>query len=813
MFWILTALDLDGLMEPLIKEKAWDKSFEKEIYEYWKETNAYSFDATKKGGVFSIDTPPPYVNAPVHIGQAVTYVLMDMFARFHRMIGDNVLFPLGLDRNGLPIEVAAERKFKVKLNQVSREKFIDMCKSVLEECSIESIMTFLRLGVSFNSWEVGNNIGDAYLTDSSEYRALTQGTFIDLWNKGLIYEAEYPTNFCPGCQVTLADAEVEYEERSTLFSDIVFRVKETGEEIVIATTRPELLCACGMVVFNPEDERYQHLQGKHAIVPLYEKAVPIVAHPIADPQKGTGLVMMCSFGDSADVRFFREMNLTPTFAINADGTMNEKAGPLKGLKVAEARDKILQLLSEKGLVRKQRYIMHNTPICERSKDPIEFISMPEFYLKQVAFKQKMLELAEELEFFAPESRRLLMDWISSISIDWPISKRRFYATEVPLWYCEKCGTTYVPPKGRYYQPWREPPPIDKCPKCGHSKFKGETRVFDTWFDSSISPLYILGYERHNSFFINNSSCTLRPQGKEIIRTWLYYTLLKCYLLTGQTIFRDVWINYHIVDEEGRKMSKSMGNIIDPQDVIDKVGAEPLRLWTALEGNLTQQDFRCSFERIAAAGKTLVKLWNIARFVSMFPQIDPHKEQIALTDLDKWILNEINSITEFARKRYESYDFHNPTVAIRNFIWEAFASHYLELVKNRAYNTSKEFAKEEQNAALYTLHYCLRRILELLAPVIPFITYKLYKDIYGADVHKLHFPVTEEYTSPFTTEEIQTLNGRVWKAKKDKGLSLKDEVAEVVLPEKFKSIEKDLQLAHKIKIIAYEKDITEAKIKL
>lgn len=799
------------MAEALIKEKAWDKSFEKEIYEGWKSSGAYAFDSDSDKPLFSIDTPPPYVNAPVHIGHATTYILMDMFARFHRMIGDNVLFPLGLDRNGLPIEVAAERKFDIKLNKVTREQFIEMCKSVLEECSLVSTETFLRLGISFNSWDVGSELGAVYLTDSPEYRALTQSTFIDLWNKGLIYEAEYPTNFCPGCRVTLADAEVEYEERPTLFSDIVFTVKETGEEIIIATTRPELLCTCGIVIFNPSDERYQHLAGKHAIVPIFGKEVPITAHPAADPEKGSGLVMMCSYGDSADVRFFREMNLTPVFAINVDGTMNENAGPLKGLKVEEARKRILEMLKEKGLVRKQKQIIHSTPICERSKDPIEFIAMPELYLKQIHVKEKLKEMAGQLEFFAVESRRILEDWIDAVSIDWPISKRRFYATEVPLWYCGKCKAPYVPPKGKYYQPWKEKPPVSRCPKCGHGEFIGETRVFDTWFDSSITPLYIHGYERHPEFFSRHQQCTLRPQGKEIIRTWLYYTLLKCYLLTGRLIFRDAWINYHIVDEEGRKMSKSSGNISDPQEVVERFGAEPLRLWTAVEGNLTHQDFRCSFDRIAGAGKTLIKLWNVARFVSMFPQ--PTKgAKLVLTDLDKWAVQEMNKLIKQSRQGYGRYDFHNPAIQLRHFIWETFASHYLELVKNRAYNTTGQFSAEEQNAALYTLHFCLRRTLELLAPIVPFITSKIYKDIYGSDVHSQPFPaVVEEYTIPFTTEELEALNSAVWKAKKNRGLSLKAEVAELILPEKFRPIERDLVAAHNVRTIVYEGE--EVKIKI
>ncbi len=807
---------MENKLESML-EKRWDKNFEKEIYESWKTENAYVFDPESDKPVYSIDTPPPYVNAPVHIGQATTYILMDMFARFKRMTGFEVLFPLGLDRNGLPIEVAAEKRFNVGIKEVLRDKFIEMCKTVLEESSVESMDTFLRLGISFNSWKIGTNIGDVYLTDSPDYRALTQATFIDLWNKGLIYEGQYPTNYCPGCGVTLADAEVVYNEIPTLFNDVVFKVKDTEKELIIATTRPELLCSCGVVIYHPNDERYKHLEGKTAVVPIYEKEVPIKSHPMADPEKGTGIVMMCSFGDSSDVRFFREMNLEPIYAINADGTMNENAGPLNGLKVKEARKKIIELLKEKNLLLGQKEILHRTPLCERSKDPIEFISMKEFYLKQLDFKDKMLELADKLNFYAPESRKILIDWINTISIDWPISKRRIYATEIPLWYCKKCGEVIIPPKGKYYQPWKENPPINKC-KCGSTEFIGETRVFDTWFDSSITPLYILGYGRNKEYFSKHDICTLRPQGKEIIRTWLYYTLLKCYLLTNKCIFEDAWINYHIVDNAGKKMSKSEGNIINPQEVIEKFGAESFRLWAVTEGNLEKQDFKCSFDRINGAGKTLVKLWNVARFISMFdPTIsrsEVSKEWVSFLDSDKWILDEINNLIKYSKERYKEYDFHNPVIKIKHFIWETFASHYIELVKNRVYNTNNQFSKEEQNAAIYTLHTCLKSILRLLSPIIPLFTYKIYKKIYNEDIHALEFQsAKEKRTLPFTTEDIEKLNSLIWGTKKEKGASLKSEIKEVILPAKFKPIEKEIKGMHNIKDINYTDDESKMEVRI
>lgn len=771
---------------------------EKPIYESWKSSHAYRFE--KKGEVFSIDTPPPYVNTPIHIGHAATYTLMDMFARYHRMIGDSVLFPLGLDRNGLPIEMAAEKKFGINFAKMTREDFIAKCRQVLEESSDESIDSFLKLGISFNSWKLGHEVGDIYYTDSPEYRALTQSTFIDMWNKGLIYEDTRINNFCPGCRTTIADAEIDYADLPSTFNDIIFKVKETGEELIIATTRPELVCTCAMVIFNPEDERYKQLEGKHAITPIFNKVVPIRAHPFAEMDKGTGLMMMCSMGDQTDIRFFREMNLTPVIAIGIDGKMNEHAGFLKGLTVKEAREKMIEDMKNHNLLIKQRHLSHRTPICERSKHPIEFIAMPEYYVRQMEFAGDMEDIANKLNFFAPHSRQILLDWIDSVSIDWPISRRRYYATEIPLWHCS-CGGVVLGEKGRYVQPWKEKAPHN-CPKCGSSELKGETRVLDTWFDSANSPLYILKYG--TKFFDENSPCTLRPQGKEIVRTWLFYTLLKAKLLTGEAIFRDAWINYHIVDEKGKKMSKSVGNIIDPHDILEKYGAEPFRLWCAVEGNLTEGDFKCSYERIDGAGKTLTKLWNVAKFVSMFPE----SKRIELTPLDEWIISELDALVDFSGDHYNSYDFHNPATQIKHFIWETFASHYIELVKNRAYNEHGKFTKAEQEAALFTLHHCLDTVLRLMAPITPFITEKLYREIHGKDIHSLGFPETLalKHHPSFSKDELFELNSRIWKEKKDRNLSLKAEIKRAIVPEKFAAIRKDLAATHGILDLKFGPDL-------
>ena len=440
----------------MIKDKKFTKEMELAIYRKWKKDNIYSFNPDTEKEVYSIDTPPPYINSPVHIGHASTYVIMDFIAKYQRMAGKEVLFPLGLDQNGLPIEISAERKYKVDFTKIGRKEAIEYCRKLLNETTAESVDSFFKAGIGFSSWKDGNKLGDMYQTDSPTYRALTQSTFIDLWKKGLIYEDNKVVNWDPKLQTTVADAEIEYENRKGFFHDIVFKEKESGEEVVIGTTRPELICTCEMVIYNPKDDRYKHLEGKTLITPYFEKEVIVKAHPVAEIDKGTGIMMMCSYGDLTDIRFFMEQKLNGKVAINKDGTLNENAGDLAGLTIREGREKVVETLKENGLLKKMTPTgEHRTPISERSGAAVEFVEMKEFYLKQLEYKDDMRRIAEEVNIYSPKSRQILLDWIDAVSIDWPISRRRYYATEVPMWKCKKCGEYVLAEKGKYVQPWKE----------------------------------------------------------------------------------------------------------------------------------------------------------------------------------------------------------------------------------------------------------------------------------------------------------------------------------------------------------------------
>ena len=773
--------------KPKIKENRWNPELEKKIRESWKREKIYAFKINTKKKVFTIDTPPPYPSGiPWHIGAAAHYSQIDMIARTARMMGFEVFFPIGIDRNGLPVELYTEKKHNIKMHEVPREKFVELCKHSLDDIEEIFINIMKHSGLS-------GDFENYYRTDSEEYRTLTQATFIELWNKGLIYEDTRPNNYCIQCGTTIADAETEYEELPSELIYIKFKLKENGN-ILIATTRPELLCSCACVLFNPNDKRYKNLEGKHAIVPVYNREVPILANPYAKEEFGTGLVMICSYGDYSDVRMFRELKLKEIIAITPDGKMGKNAGKYASLSIKEARNKIIEDLQNLGLIEKRENTLHRTPICYRSKTPIEIIPMKEYYLKQIDFIPELSKIIEKMKFYPEKHRQILLDWIDSISIDWPVSRRRYYGTEIPIWYCKNCGKACLPKPGKYYRPWIEKPPFKDCPHCKSDKgFEGEARTFDTWMDSSVSPLFISRYQKDEDFFKKTYPSGIRPQAKDIIRTWLHYTILRCYQLTKNPAFERVWIMGYGVDEKGERMSKSKGNVVDPMPILEKYGGDVFRMWNAAEASLGS-DFRYSNDRIEGASKFLTKLWNISRFISMFP--GPKKAELTATD--KWILSELNELVKKCMKGYEQFDFFIPANAIREFTWNLFASHYIEMAKPRAYGEG--FSEKEQKATWYTLHLVLKTLLKLFAPVTPYITDYVWRELYGnKSIHLESLPKPEwKFSLEKLTEQITEFNTKIWKMKKDKRLSLKTEI-EVKIPKELKEFEKDLVKMHNIKV--------------
>lgn len=771
-------------MEPKIKEIAWNPEIEKNILKQWQESHIYDFKP--EGDIFVIDTPPPYPSGrPWHIGAAAHYAQIDMIARTARMSGKNVLFPIGIDRNGLPVEMYTEKKYNIKMRETERGEFLKMCATALDDLEAEMIQIMKSLGIS-------GNFSDYYRTDSEEYRILTQSTFIELWKKGLVYLANRPNNYDWVTGTIIADAEITYMEIPTKLVYMKFKIKNSDKTITVASTRPELLCACQAIIVNPGDQRYADIVGKKAIIPIVNREVEIRTHPSAEKEFGSGIVMVCSYGDQNDVALFRELELPEIVAVGKEGRMTEVAGAYADLKVKQAREKITEDLQNQGFVEKIENINHRTPVSERSKIPIEIIPMEEYYLKQKDSVEKIREIGSKIIFHPPMHKQILMNWLDSISIDWPISRRRYYGTEIPIWYCEKCSEPHVPEPGKYYKPWKDSSPITKCTKCGASSFVGEERTFDTWMDSSVSPLFVSKYERDDKFFKKTYPTTIRPQSKDIVRTWLYYTILRCEQLTGKIPWSEAWIMGYGVDEHGTKMSKSKGNVIDPLPIIQKFGADTFRFWSASEINLGY-DFRCSEQKIESTKKFLSKLWNVSRFLSGFPVLKSGK----LGATDKWILSELDKIIIECKKGYGEFNFFIPATAIREFTWNLFAAHYIEMVKGRAYGTG--FSDDERDGAIYTLHKVFSTILHLLAPITPFITDYLWQSLYSdKTIHKERFvePENNEGLTKFT-KEIVEFNSNVWNKKKETGLSLKDSI-DFQVPANLEPFAKDLRVMHNLK---------------
>jgi len=791
-------------MEPIITSKSWNHEIESQVLKSWDLENLYSFTLKKNNNsdsVFVIDTPPPYPSGkPWHIGAAAHYAQIDMIARTARMNGQNVMFPIGIDRNGLPVEIYTEKKYKVRMRQMPREKFLELCKTALDDLEKEMIEIMINLGLS-------GNFKDYYRTDSLEFRTLTQKTFINLWNRGLIYISTRPNNYCIDCGTTISDAEIIYEELSTnLFYMYFSIVDKNKEKLLVASTRPELLFACQAVIINPKDERYSHLIGKEVILPLFDRKVPILSHHSAKPDFGSGVVMVCSYGDHNDVQVFRDLNLTEIISIDENGFTTRFAGNYSAIKLKHARQKIIEDLRREGFIEKEETIMHRSPICERSKTPIEIIPLQDYYLKQLEYIPLLKQLSKKLNFYPPIYRQILNNWLNAVSIDWPISRRRFYGTEIPVWFCQNCKSPNVPKSGSYYQPWKEKPPFGTCVNCGSNEFIGEEKTFDTWMDSSITPLFISKFTQDNEFYSRTYPATIRPQAKDIIRTWLYYTMLRCYQLTEKLPWPNVWIMGYGVDEKGKKMSKSKGNVIDPLPIIQKYGADTFRFWSASETNLGQ-DFRCSEQSISNSQRFLSKLWNLGRFLSSFEvpkefSIESSKNK-NLFYTDKWILSELNKLINTCIKGYENYNFFIPATSIRDFTWNVFASHYVEMIKGRVYdNENKNF----QISSLYTLHRCFSTILLLVAPICPFITDKLWQTLYSSEsIHKQIFPKTNDLFKEFEkyTEKIIEFNSHVWNKKKNsinpntgKPLSLKDSTP-ITVPTELIAFERALKTMHNL----------------
>lgn len=826
---------------PTLSDKRWSIDLEKRIQEAHTEDSQvyarrYAFNPESGKEFFVIDTPPPYPSGTWHIGAVAQYSMIDVIARSQRLLGKEVYFPWGVDRNGINIEFTVEKNTKRKMKTYDRAEFLEMCKTTIEEFTQAMRKTARRVGLSCD-------YDREYLTDSPEYRTVTQSIFIELFKKGAIIEDLRPNIYDPVEGTTIADAEVERLPRRTKLIDVQWTCDD-GTEIVISTTRPELICACGVVVVHPDDDRYSHLVGKRIQLPMpvhgRETSVEIQTHPSVKSDFGSGVLMVCSFGDQNDVAVFRELGLTPFQAINLDGRMTELAGPFAGKTVLEARAEAIDHLESEGRLVNVVEREQEIPVSERGKNPVEIILLKEWYVRQTHTQDRIKEHADAIEFHPPRNKQFLLDWMDNISIDWPISRRRWYHTEIPIWYCDDEDKIIVPPTGMYVQPWCQSPPagsqvLDRSSREVLGSFSemekdlgtivGEEKVFDTWMDSSNSNLFVSGYLNHPDVFEKAFPTALRPQGKEIVRTWLYYTLLKSTLLLDQPGFQHVWIDGLGMDPWGRKMSKSLGNGIDADSVLEcgaggrtgswkvkgpdktvslranKIGSECFRLWKACDAQVGD-DFHINPEEIEKKYfGVLTKLFNVARFASQFDvpeDLDTCPDGLAVED--EWILAEFQSTMETVENAWKNLDIYTATQALKTFGTGVLPSHYLEMVKSRLYD-------EDTNAA-WTLHRVVRDFMSAFTPVCPFFTHHVSTTIYKASAVDVDAFPEQAYPEVAMGAEkgdalralsstLQTFNGDTWGYKKEQGISLNQPVSGVKIPESLEAFRTILTRMHSL----------------
>ena len=820
---------------PKITDKRWTIDLEKRIQEshYNDNPNRYSFDCNSDKELFVIDTPPPYPSGTWHIGAVAQYSMIDVIARSQRLIGKEVLFPWGVDRNGINIEFTVEKKTGKKMRTYERGEFLDLCKETIELYTQSMRHTAKRVGLSCD-------YDNEYLTDSPNYRSVTQSIFIDLFKKGDIIEDLRPNIYDPVEGTTIADAEVQRISRETLLCDVIWETVD-GSELLISTTRPELICACGVVMVHPDDERYKHLVGKRIKLPLpvngRSDTVEIQTHPSVKADFGSGILMVCSFGDQNDVSVFRELGLKPFQAIDLEGKMTEISGPLHGHGVLDARKLAISILEDSGKLSSKENRLQDIPVSERGSNPVEIILLKEWYVRQTHVIDRLSELSENCNFIPERNRQFLHDWMDGISIDWPISRRRWYHTEVPIWYSEDSTKVVVPPSGTYVQPWRDMPPpgsevLDRESRKfvamyddiaeSLGKIVGETKVFDTWMDSSNSNLFVSGYLNNPEMFERSFPTALRPQGKEIVRTWLYYTMLKSALLLDKPAFKNIWIDGLGMDPWGRKMSKSLGNGIDADSVLEcgaggrtgswkirgpagkqvslkanKIGSECFRLWKACEAQVGD-DFHINPEEIESKYfGILTKVFNVARFASQFDVPDDlDKLPNNLANEDRWILSVFDNMMDDVYNSWKDMDIYNATQSIKGFATGVFPGHWLEMSKSRLY--------DNDYAASWTIHRIVRDLLITFSPVCPFFTDYLSTILYGdSAVDARSYPLQVFHNNTETdgylqiTELLIDFNSSTWKAKKEQGLSLKSEIHGIRIPSELDEFKDALTSMHNL----------------
>lgn len=689
---------------------------------FWEDEGIYKFDESSDKPIYSVDTPPPYVSAEhLHTGHIMSYSQAEFVVRYKRMKGFNVYYPMGFDDNGLPTERFVEKKYKIDKSKITRKEFIDICLKETKVGAQNYKNLWQSLGTSVD-WS------KTYSTIDKHSQKISQWSFLDLHKKGKIYRAKKPVLWCTSCRTAIAQADLEAEERESKLYYIKAKA-ETGDELTFATTRPELLPACMGISVHPDDKRYKNLIGKKIILPLTGKHVYLSTDEEVDPKYGSGVVYFCSFGGQDCIDWLeRHPEAKPIHALDPNGRFNEQAGKYAGLKMKDARSKIVEDLREIGALEKQEDLKNVTFVHERCSTDVEYISTEQWFINVLDSKNEFEKRGEELNWYPKFMHRIYKDWVTALKWDWCISRQRYYGVPFPLWYCSDCGEIVLADeKDLPIDPMNDNPK-KPCPKCKGTNFKPEEDVMDTWMTSSLTPLIGSGLVQNEKLQKKMYPETLRAQAFEIIRTWLFYTIVKSHYHHDSLPFKDVMISGHGLDEQGRKISKRLGNYVTPSIIIEQFGADAMRYWAtgaSLGGNM-----RWNEDEVKKGKRTVTKLWNASRLA--MESFDGQKKPVALSlqDEDNWILSRLNDTIKECTEQFDKHEYSKARNAIDNFFWNDFCDYYLEFVKYRIYSEDKV----SKDSAIYTLYSSLITIIKLYAPILPFITEELYQ-LYFKDLEK------------------------------------------------------------------------------
>lgn len=692
-----------------------DKNFdfkkrENEIYKNWEENGYFKPIIDKDKKPFVISMPPPNVTAKLHIGHALDDTIQDILIRYHRMLGDPTLYVPGTDHASIATEVKVVEKLKKEgksKESLGREKFLEEAWKWKEEYGGKIVEQQRKLGLSCD-WQRAR-----FTMDEGCSKAVLE-VFERLYNEGIIYKGERLVNWCPECKTPISDIEVEYEEQKSNLWHIRYKIENSDDYVVVATTRPETMLGDTAVAVNPNDERYKDIVGKRVFLPIVNKYIPVVADRYVDMEFGTGVVKITPAHDPNDFKVGKRHDLEIINILNEDGTLNEKAGKYEGMTTLEAREEIVKELKDIGALVKIEPHVHNVGSCYRCHHTIEPYISNQWFVKMEELAKPAIEAVKngDIKFIPKRFEKIYLNWMENIE-DWCISRQLWWGHRIPAYYCKECGKITVSKEH-----------ITTC-ECGGEVVQDEDTL-DTWFSSALWPFSILGWpdntEDYSYFYPNSVLVT----GYDIITFWVSKMIFSGLHYTNKIPFENVYIHGLVRDSQGRKMSKSLGNGVDPIEVIENYGTDALRF--SLTQNISAgNDMRYMPEKLETARNFANKLWNAAKFVNMYIDDIAVENVENFLPADKWILTKLSKLEKEVKDNLDKYELGVPLQKLYDFIWSDFCDWYIEIVKTRLYD--KETNPFSYSVAVWTLNHVLVQVIKMLHPYMPFITEEIYQNLH------------------------------------------------------------------------------------